>query len=402
MPPGGSACPEARSAVEVIGPEILVASAARPRHLAPRLPPVSLLRNKSASPGKGIGADDLDAVSTGPGAHRRGGRHWSKRVALGVLVSLVALVAVRASVATVVRIHGDGMAPTLLDGDAALLLRTGWELEIGDIVIYDPELTMPAEAATRVAAPIERANGEMDLGAADEPDISPPMVNTAVVEREELDHGWNRVQRKTLGDGSHPGGLRVGRVLAMPGDRITFGHESGALGLAINGTPIVQKQGEVALVRLLAPSSSSSGDKAGDKARDKATPSKQETVLRERATRYEMYGAHRWTVLPAHAPIEWTGLGLPSLHDGPIEIVADGYLIIADHRDDGACCDSRALGLIPREAIRGELVARMRAKHDPNDDPDDDRVQADHGGNGPAQTSTLDGTRSADGWQWLP
>ena len=53
---------------------------------------------------------------------------------------------------------------------------------------------------------------------------------------------------------------------------------------------------------------------------------------------------------------------------GPIELIADGYLILADNRDDGACCDSRALGFIPRDQIQGEITLRLGGSaHVPDD-----------------------------------
>ena len=63
---------------------------------------------------------------------------WSTRLAWLVLVAGVIVIGVRLSAATVVRIHGHGMAPTLLDGDHVLLVRGTWGLERGDVVVYDP------------------------------------------------------------------------------------------------------------------------------------------------------------------------------------------------------------------------------------------------------------------------
>jgi hypothetical protein len=54
----------------------------------------------------------------------------------------------------------------------------------------------------------------------------------------------------------------------------------------------------------------------------------------------------------------WAGMDLPA-DDTPIEIIAPGYLVLADHRDEGACCDSRVLGFLPPAALRGEVVARI-------------------------------------------
>ena len=42
-----------------------------------------------------------------------------------------------------------------------------------------------------------------------------------------------------------------------------------------------------------------------------------------------------------------------------VELEAPGYLVVADNRDDGACCDSRAIGWIPAEAIRGRVLVRL-------------------------------------------
>ena len=48
---------------------------------------------------------------------------------------------------------------------------------------------------------------------------------------------------------------------------------------------------------------------------------------------------------------------------GPLEVEADGYLVIADNRDEGACCDSRALGFVGPERIRGEIVLRLGGRN---------------------------------------
>ena len=48
---------------------------------------------------------------------------------------------------------------------------------------------------------------------------------------------------------------------------------------------------------------------------------------------------------------------------GPLEVEADGYLVIADNRDEGACCDSRALGFVGADRIRGEIVLRLGGRN---------------------------------------
>ena len=65
-------------------------------------------------------------------------KSWPTRVAWGVLLGGFALVMTRASIATVVRVHGTGMDPTISDGDGVLLVRSTLALEAGDIVVYDP------------------------------------------------------------------------------------------------------------------------------------------------------------------------------------------------------------------------------------------------------------------------
>src|SRR5688572_3555453 len=75
-------------------------------------------------------------------------RSWSTRLAWLVLVGGAGIVVARLSFATVVQLHGDGMAPTLLDGDHVLLVRGQWTIERGDVIVYDPRppLVVPAPA----------------------------------------------------------------------------------------------------------------------------------------------------------------------------------------------------------------------------------------------------------------
>lgn len=76
---------------------------------------------------------------------------------------------------------------------------------------------------------------------------------------------------------------------------------------------------------------------------------------------YETTADRRYQVLvPVDEPDEpWPGLGLPPPEAGPVELEAPGYLVLADNRDDGACCDSRAVGWVPAEAIRGKVLMRL-------------------------------------------
>ena len=66
-----------------------------------------------------------------------GERSWSTRLAWFVLVGGAVLLVVRCGVATVVEIHGAGMAPTLLSGDHVVLVRGTWGLAAGDLIVYE-------------------------------------------------------------------------------------------------------------------------------------------------------------------------------------------------------------------------------------------------------------------------
>ena len=69
-------------------------------------------------------------------------RSWSTKLAWGVLVGGGTLVLLRMAFATVVKVHGDGMAPALLDGDHVLLLRGAWSVDRGDVVVYAAEVNV--------------------------------------------------------------------------------------------------------------------------------------------------------------------------------------------------------------------------------------------------------------------
>jgi hypothetical protein len=93
-----------------------------------------------------------------------------------------------------------------------------------------------------------------------------------------------------------------------------------------------------------------------------------------RATASEAVGERRYHVLTGGQPAAWPGMRLPA-DAGPLEIEADGYLVVADNRDEGACCDSRALGLIDEAHIRGEIVLRLGGRNAEHPDV----APADHG-----------------------
>ena len=287
------------------------------------------------------------------GLRRRRGT-LSTRLAWSVLALGGLLILTRASLATVVQIHGDGMAPTIIDGDHVMLLRSTWRLQPGDLVIFAPDRPPPVsdELVIQVAHEPPRP-GETE-GAPRHADPDRPaeevLRNTAVVDVEDLgfsEDNWDAVQERS-GVDPEPAGesdaltrqpLRVGRVLAVPGDTVTFNVPNGALGLAVNGQPV--RQEPAASIRL--------PDAEGER------PS-----VRIHATAIEQLGEFRYPVLVAAdpAPPRWTGMGLPD-DVGPVEMEAEGYLILADNRDEGACCDSRQLGWVTAEQIRGELILRL-------------------------------------------
>lgn len=263
-------------------------------------------------------------------------RSWPTRLAWCVLVGGAALLVLRCSFATVVEIHGDGMVPNLRSGDHVLFVRGTWGLDRGDLVVYDP--TPPEPEPEPAPAPAPEIPGERPA-----PDSRPRapgsrdrLRNTAVVDAKDLglDDEWEKVQRRS-GVASRPPSrsLRVARILALPGDTVTFGDARGALGLAINGEPIAHKPGL--------------GEASG------------------RPTSFEHIGDRRYQVLASTAGRDlWPALGVPA--DGsPYEMTADGYLLVADNRDEGACCDSRAIGWIDASQIRGEIMLRLGGAEDP-------------------------------------
>jgi len=286
-------------------------------------------------------------------------RSWPTRLAWLVLVGGAALLVVRCGVATVVEIHGDGMAPTLLSGDHVVLVRGTWGLAAGDLVVYDPTPPAPPAPEPARAPAIPGAREGRGLPRHDGP--RQPLRNTAVVDVDDLDLGdeWQAVQRRSgVAADVAPRSLRVGRILAVPGDRITFGDPAGVLGLAINGRTLTQEIGAPLRLAIRGP-------------QDAAAP-----PARPRNTATEALGERRYQILVADPgrPARWPGMPLPG-DSGPVEIEADGYLVIADNRDEGACCDSRALGFVDAGRIRGEIVLRLGGRNPAHPDV----APADHG-----------------------
>ncbi|MCH9685535.1 MAG: S26 family signal peptidase [Deltaproteobacteria bacterium] len=290
-----------------------------------------------------------DPTDESPPRHAQGGRGISTRLAWLTLVGGVVLVVARVGVATVVQIHGDGMAPTLLDGDHVMLVRGTWSVDRGDVVVYTPE------AGTRTPPPepqlveaddprADNANGDELPDLRDDPDRD--LRNTAVIDPEELADNWQKVQDRSGGLVTYEAPtLRVGRVLAVPGDRVAFHVPGVPLGVAIDGEPLVLKPGEPLRLSL----------------RDVDDPEAPAGAPRMRATAWESTDDRRYQVLvPAAPPLDpWPGLELPPAEAGPVELESPAYLVVADNREDGACCDSRAVGWIPADAIRGKVLVRL-------------------------------------------
>jgi signal peptidase I len=297
-------------------------------------------------------------------------RSLSTRLAWLLLAVGALLIGLRASLATVIEIHGDGMAPTLLDGDHVLLVRGAWGIDRGDLVIYDPTQAPTPPATPLIPEPAPA--GELrprapthDPARANEE----PLRNAAVLDLDDLglDDEWAKVQRRSgvedLDDPTPPPrAFRIGRVLAVPGDLVTIQASQGGLGLAVNG--VVMEHKPAGILELTV--------------RGRPDPSEDRREVerpRPRGAAFESIGSRRYQVLSAPGALQsWPGLALPP-DPGPIELIADGYLIVADNRDDGACCDSRAIGFIHDDRLRGEIVLRLGGRNPEHPDI----APADHG-----------------------
>ncbi len=291
-----------------------------------------------------------------PPRRRRGrapDRSWSSRLAWLALVGGIGVVVVRMSFATVVQVHGDGMAPTLIDSDHVVITRDPWSLERGDIVLYDPDQARPGSWQDE-EAPLSPDGAHAESAAPDarkdpQGTLRNTGIPTSVVDRESLDENWERVQSRSDGIAKvDRAPLRLGRVLAVPGDTVTFHGPGGALGLAVNGAPLPHKLSEPIRIRL--------------------QENTEGPALRTLA--YETTDARRYPVLVRNddSPPQWPGLELPPADFGPVQMEAPGYLVVADNRDGGACCDSRALGWLPEQALRGRVLLRLTG--DPSATPD--------------------------------
>lgn len=304
-------------------------------------------------------------------------RSLASRLAWGVIGMVGIAVLLRATVVTVVTVDGEGMEPTIHDGDMVLLVRRTGGIERGDVVVYEPrgiEALADAGDPHPKTAPDRGIEPEAHHASTDA-NAAPALPNTAVVDRAEIERNWQRLQTDTAYGERSPAPLRVGRVLAVPGDTVAFRVPGAALGLAINGQPLRQKDTAPPSLPLTAmPEGSESDDDGRDHARPlpgahKSTgPRTSSPALRSTPPvggpppAYEWLDDLRYPVMPDSRGSTWPGMALPD--DGtPVQIIADAYLLLADNRPQGACCDSRELGWIPIDAIEGEIYARLD-RHD--------------------------------------
>jgi hypothetical protein len=135
---------------------------------------------------------------------------------------------------------------------------------------------------------------------------------------------------------------------------VTFHVPDVPLGVLVDGSPIIQKPGDPIRLALAGPTV---------KGRD-------ERQLALRPSAWETLGDARYPILLGSIATDWSGIELAQLTSDPIEVQAEGFLVLADNRDEGACCDSRALGWIAPEHLRGEVVLRLAG--DPNAMPEGD------------------------------
>lgn len=277
-------------------------------------------------------------------------RSWSTRLAWIVLCGGGLLVVARMSLATVVKIHGDGMAPTIVDGDHVLLVRGEWSVERGDVIVYATELPENAEVAPPLPAEHDAPRTRNKEGREFPDARAQPgrdLRNTAVVDPDELgptlEHNWQTVQARADGSITERS-YRVGRVLARPGDRVVVVRRATGVELTVEGATILRKAAPPLRIVLREVGADAT----------------------ERPVAYETNGERRYLVLDRglDGALDLRALGM----EGKTEIVAPGYLVLADNRDEGACCDSRALGWIDAARIRGEIAARLAG--DPAATPD--------------------------------
>ncbi|TPV97153.1 MAG: hypothetical protein B7733_01035 [Myxococcales bacterium FL481] len=319
----------------------------------PRCTKLSPRRRDTPMPSRYRGYEEEDA----PRASDE--RSLANRLAWLVIGLVGVLVLLRATIVTVVTVEGAGMEPTIRDGDLVLLVRHTGQIARGDVVVYEPLPTVMLAGGEearppRVPLPGEAAASTESATAASA--SGPPLPNTAVVDRAKLERNWQELQSAASAPAGARPPLRVARVLAVPGDVVAFRVPGAALGLAINGQPLRQKDAMPARLPLTAVA------RGGTDAAP-ATPTGGPSAATPTAPAYEWLDDLRYPVRPDSRGTTWVGMDLPA--DGtPVQVTAEAYLLLADNRPDGACCDSRALGWISAGAISGEIYARLERGHE--------------------------------------
>ena len=274
-------------------------------------------------------------------------------------LSIAALVMLRLFVVTILVIEGNAMAPSLRNGDQVILLRGTWGLSAGDVVAFDVTKTRPSQPDSpkprslppptndpKTPAPEERPkNGTQNDPSSDvfrQSAESPrrELRDTHLwIDATEVEDRWERLSNQAAQSGvpdsvlgsaaTGTGAIGIGRIIALPGQRVTFRDSKCPLGLAGPESHCLIRQHQTKDGRTL-----------------------------------EHRGAVQYAVLHSNDSEmdDWAAMTLPD-DTLPVEIIAPGYLILSDDRSSHSAFDSRAIGWIDPEHIRGELV--FRVNHDP-------------------------------------
>jgi signal peptidase I len=238
------------------------------------------------------------------------------------VVGVLGLVVVRVFVATIVEVEGHAMSPNLENEDRIFVRRGAWMIAPGDAVVFRP----PPDLLTR--------SGFAPPPASVPPQGQPPLamsvtsgqpLPSAWLDRSALAARWSHLQ----GESEDPKGhWWMGRVLARPGDVVVFGDPAAKGGIIVNGAIL--------------------HDVADPQADNPKLPSRK-IVLGDRVV--SVQGS---TLRFDIARLVPAGTKLP------VAIEAPGFLVLADDRDRGQCCDSRKLGWVDASAVKGAVLGRLR------------------------------------------
>lgn len=249
---------------------------------------------------------------------------WRTRLGRWGLSGFLLLAGVRVFCATVVQVEGQAMAPNLGDADRIVVARGDWLIAPGDAVVYHPPPSFwqngEGQAPPNGRAPLQQAPLAVSLSTG-------KTLPSAWLDAEVLATRWQSLNNDSRAVDSAQ--WWIGRVLARPGDVVVFGDPAAKQGIIVNGVVI--------------------HDVADPQA---GTPTK--------PTRKVVMGERVVAVQGSALRLDLARL-LPPNTTLPVAVSAPGYLLLADDRDRGACCDSRRLGWIARSAVEGSVVARVRA-----------------------------------------